>query len=45
VEELKKKDTAFNRIKISSVSSIRNAVRTQQVKKIENFVYMVKVNR
>jgi S1-C subfamily serine protease len=45
IEELKKRDTAFARIKIPSVSNIRKIQREQQVEKIENFVYMVKVNR
>jgi S1-C subfamily serine protease len=45
IEELKKKDTSYNRIKLPATSSIKNAEREQQVKKIENFVFMVKVNR
>ena len=45
VEELKKKDTSFMRIKIPMTSSIRNNEREQQVKKIENYVYMVKVSK
>lgn len=44
VEELKKKDTIYHRIKMPSVSTIRTAEREQQVKKIEEFVYIVKVN-
>ena len=44
IEELKKKDTIYNRIKIPSISSIKNAEREQQVKRIEEFVYIVKVN-
>ncbi len=45
VDELKKKDTAFMKIKLPAVSVIKNNERVQQVKKIENYVYMVKVNR
>jgi serine protease Do len=44
VEELKKKDTAYNRIKMPAVSSIKNSGREQQVKKVEGYVYIVKVN-
>ena len=44
IEELKKKDTAYNRIRISSVSTIKNNDREQQVKKLEDYVYIVKVN-
>jgi len=44
IEELKKKDTAYTRIKIPVVSSIKHADREQQVKKIEDYVFMVKVN-
>ncbi len=42
LEELKK-DTAYQHIKISSNSALRGLDRVQQVKKIEEFVYMVKV--
>ncbi len=45
IEALKKQDTAFNKIKITTVSSIRNSERKQQVKKIEDYVFMVKVNK
>ena len=44
IEELKKKDTAFARIKLPTVSSIRNAGREQQVAKIQDYVYIVKVD-
>jgi S1-C subfamily serine protease len=44
IEELKKKDTVFNRIKISSISAIRNIDREQQVAKIKDYVFIVKVN-
>lgn len=39
-----KLDTAYQNIKITSTSSIRSLDRMQQVKKITDFVYMVKVN-
>lgn len=38
------KDSAYKSIKMPSVSTIRGADRTQQVKKISDFVYMVKVD-
>ena len=41
---LKKKDTAYQHIKLPSSSSLRGVDRTQQVKKITDYVYMVKVN-
>ena len=39
-----KKDTSFQRVRLSSKSSIAGMDRTQQVKKLEDFVFMVKVN-
>ncbi len=42
VDELKKKDTLYN-IKLNTSSSIKNMERVQQVKSIENCIYMVKV--
>ncbi|HEV8271171.1 MAG TPA: serine protease, partial [Chitinophagaceae bacterium] len=44
IEELKKKDTAYNRIKLPSVSAIRNVQREQQVAKIQDYVFIVKVD-
>jgi len=44
IEEMKKKDTTYIRIKMPVVSNIKNADREQQVKKIEDFIFMVKVN-
>jgi S1-C subfamily serine protease len=38
------KDTTFKKVKIPTTSSIRNLDRMQQVKKIADYVYMVKVN-
>jgi serine protease Do len=37
-------DTAFKKVKLPTSSSIKNLDRTQQVKKISEFIYMVKVN-
>lgn len=42
VEELKKSDSSYSNIKLSSVSSMNQEERVEQIKKIENFVYMVK---
>jgi serine protease Do len=39
-----KKDTSFQRVKLASKSSIAGMERTQQVKKVEEYVFMVKVN-
>ena len=44
IEELKKKDTAYARIKLSSVSAIKNAQREQQVAKIQDYIFIVKVD-
>lgn len=41
---LQKSDTAYKNINLPSSSSLRGANRTQQVKRITDFVYMVKVN-
>ncbi len=38
------KDTTYQRIKLPAASSIKGLDKTQQVKKIRDFVYMVKVN-
>jgi serine protease Do len=43
ISELQK-DTAFQNIKMPGSSVLKGADRTQQVKKISDFVYMVKVN-
>jgi S1-C subfamily serine protease len=42
--DLQKSDTSFKSIKIPSVSSLKEKDRQQQVKKITDYVYMVKVN-
>jgi serine protease Do len=44
LNELKKTDTAYLKIKTPAVSSLKGLERTQQVKKIEDYVFMVKVN-
>jgi S1-C subfamily serine protease len=44
IEELRKKDTTYNRIKLPTVSSIKNSEREQQVAKIQDYVFIVKVN-
>lgn len=43
LEELKK-DSAYHRIKVSSKSTIGGLNPSQQVKKVEDYVFMVKVN-
>lgn len=44
LNNLRKKDTAFQNLKLPVVSSLKGTDRTQQVKKISDCVYMVKVN-
>jgi serine protease Do len=44
LSNLKKQDTAFEKLKIISASSLKGMDRVQQVKKIEDYVYMVKIN-
>ncbi len=39
-----KKDTSYQRVKLSSKSSLTGLERKQQVKKVEDYVFMVKVN-
>jgi len=39
-----RKDTSYQRIKLSNRSSLSGLARTQQVKKVEDYVFMVKVN-
>jgi S1-C subfamily serine protease len=38
------KDTSYQRLKLPAASSVKGLDKTQQVKKIRDFVYMVKVN-
>lgn len=42
--QLQKADTSAQRIKLPTASSLKGIDRTQQVKKISDFVYMVKVS-
>lgn len=44
LSSLRKTDTSFHNLKLPSSSSLRGLDRTQQVKKITDYVYMVKVN-
>jgi serine protease Do len=43
IEDLKK-DTLYQRVKVSSKTSIAGLDRTQQVEKLEDYIFMVKVN-
>ena len=42
LEEVKKEDTSAKHVKLPLTSSLRNMERTQQIKKIEDCVFMVK---
>ena len=44
IDSLRRQDTAFGKVKLPNASSLKNLDRTQQVKKIKDFVFMVKVN-
>ena len=44
LNDLKKMDTSYSRVKISSASSLKGMERSQQLKKIEDYIFMVKVN-
>lgn len=44
LNNLRKIDTAYHNIKLPTSSSLKGSDRTQQVKKISDYVYMVKVN-
>jgi serine protease Do len=44
LDDLKKSDTSYQRLKLTSKSSINGLDRIQQVKKVEDYVFMVKVN-
>ncbi len=39
-----RKDTSYQRLRLSSKSSLMGMDRTQQVKKVEEYIFMVKVN-
>jgi S1-C subfamily serine protease len=44
LDDLKKSDTAYQRLKLTSKSQIAGMERTEQVNKVEDYIYMVKVN-
>jgi len=44
LDDLKKSDTSYQRLKLTSKSSIAGIDRTEQVKKLEDYIFMVKVN-
>jgi serine protease Do len=44
LSQLQKSDTTYQRIKLPGSSSLKSSDRTQQVKRITDYVYMVKVN-
>ena len=43
IEELKK-DSDYQRVKLNTRSSISGMDRTEQVKRVQDYIYMVKVN-
>jgi serine protease Do len=42
IEEMKKSDTALERIKLSTSSSLKGKDRVQQIKQLEDYIYQVK---
>jgi serine protease Do len=44
LNNLQKKDTSFRNIRIPTISTLKEKDRVQQVEKISDYVYMVKVN-
>lgn len=44
LEQLQKSDTSYKSVKLPLVSTLKEKEREQQVKKISDYVYMVKVN-
>ncbi len=44
LDELKKSDTTYQKVKLTSKSAIAGMDRTEQVNKLEDYIYMVKVN-
>jgi len=44
LDELKRSDTSHQRVKLNSRSQIAGMERTEQVNKVEDYIYMVKVN-
>ncbi len=43
LQELRQSDTAFSKLKVPVQSHVKGLEKTQQVKKIQDFVYMIKV--
>ncbi len=44
LDELKRSDTIYQRVKLNSKSQLAGMERTEQVNKVEDYIYMVKVN-
>ncbi len=44
LSKLQKSDTSFQNIKLPAASSLKNMTRTQQVKKLSDYIFMVKVD-
>lgn len=44
IDQLKKDDTSFQKVKVPVKSTLTGMKKPQQIKKIEDFVFMVKVN-
>jgi serine protease Do len=44
LDELRKSDTNYQRVKLNSKSAIAGMERTEQVNKVEDYIYMVKVD-
>lgn len=44
LDELKKSDTSYQKLKLNSRSTIAGMDRTEQVSKVEDYIFMVKVN-
>jgi serine protease Do len=42
LEELKKQDTGYNKVKLPSSTSLRGMDREQQIKQVEDYVFLVK---
>jgi len=42
IDDVKKSDTSLDRIKLSTSSNLRGRERTEQIKKLEDYVYQVK---
>ena len=42
IEDVKKSDTSLEKIKLSASSNLRGKERTEQIKKLEDYVYQVK---